>query len=179
MIGVVVIVIVVIIALLLWWWFSRRSTGPAAMYQPPRPQEKAELPDSPAKPAPAVPMAAPPTAAAPAPLKVKLAPAPVVETVAPAPAPAPKPPAAAPKPDDLTAIEGIGPKISGMLRAEGITTYAHLAATDVSRLREIMLAANLRIADPTTWPEQAALAAAGKWDELKTLQGTLKAGRRA
>jgi len=81
-------------------------------------------------------------------------------------------------PDDLVAIEGIGPKIAGVLKAAGITTFADLAATDVERLSEILHEANLRLADPTTWPEQAQLAAEGKWDEFKALQGSLKGGRR-
>lgn len=81
--------------------------------------------------------------------------------------------------DDLKLIEGIGPKIDGLLKAAGISTFAELAATDVSRLRELMNEARLRIADPTTWPEQAALAAAGKLDELKVLQDRLNAGRKA
>jgi predicted flap endonuclease-1-like 5' DNA nuclease len=89
------------------------------------------------------------------------------------------PVAEAPEPDDLKVIEGIGPKISSLLQAAGITTFAQLAATDVSRLKEIIAQAGLSaLADPTTWPEQASLAAAGKWDELKALQDTLKGGRR-
>ncbi len=84
-----------------------------------------------------------------------------------------------PTPDDLKVIEGIGPKIERLLHEAGILTYAQLAATDVERLREILTEAKLiNIADPTTWPEQAALAAAGKWDELKALQDELKGGRR-
>ncbi len=83
------------------------------------------------------------------------------------------------QPDDLKVIEGIGPKIERLLHDAGILTYAQLASTDVERLREILTEAKLiNIADPTTWPEQAALAAAGKWEELKALQGTLKGGRR-
>ena len=31
--------------------------------------------------------------------------------------------------------------------------------------------------DPTTWPKQAKLAAAGKWAELKKLQSQLKSGK--
>jgi ribosomal protein L30 len=81
-------------------------------------------------------------------------------------------------PDDLVAIEGIGPKIAGVLKAAGIATFADLAATDADRLSEILHDANLRLADPTTWPEQAQLAAEGKWDEFKALQGSLKGGRR-
>lgn len=85
----------------------------------------------------------------------------------------------APKPDDLKVIEGIGPKISSLLQAAGIMTFAQLAATDVSRLKEIIAEAGLSaLANPTTWPDQASLAAAGKWDELEALQDALKGGRR-
>lgn len=80
--------------------------------------------------------------------------------------------------DDLALIEGIGPKIASVLKAAGISTFAELAATDVARLSEILQSANLRLADPATWPEQAQLAAEGKWDDLKSLQGSLKGGQR-
>lgn len=84
------------------------------------------------------------------------------------------------KADDLELIEGIGPKIAGVLTAAGIVTFADLAAADTSRLTEILeQEPNLRLADPGTWPEQAALAAAGKWDEFKVLAEQLKGGRRA
>lgn len=81
-------------------------------------------------------------------------------------------------PDDLKVIEGIGPKISGILQAAGIATFAQLAQTDASRLRAILDEAGLRLADPTTWPEQASLAAKGDWEGLKALQSQLKGGRR-
>jgi predicted flap endonuclease-1-like 5' DNA nuclease len=85
-----------------------------------------------------------------------------------------------PMTDDLTRIEGIGPRISGLLRAAGITTFAHLASTDVRRLQRIIAEAGLTaLADPATWPEQATLAATGQWDVLEALQGELKGGRRA
>ncbi len=80
--------------------------------------------------------------------------------------------------DDLTIVEGIGPKISALLAAAGINTFAQLASADEGRLREILLEARLRMADPRTWPEQAKLAAEGDWEGLKTLQRQLKAGRR-
>jgi len=84
------------------------------------------------------------------------------------------------KADDLELIEGIGPKIAGVLKAAGIVTFADLAAADTSRLEEILQQEpNLRLADPGTWPEQAALAAAGKWEEFKVLTEQLKGGRRA
>jgi predicted flap endonuclease-1-like 5' DNA nuclease len=82
------------------------------------------------------------------------------------------------QPDDLEIIEGIGPKIAGLLKAAGITTFAQLSEVDLARVREILRAANLRLADPTTWAEQARLAAAGDWAGLETLQNRLKGGRR-
>jgi predicted flap endonuclease-1-like 5' DNA nuclease len=92
----------------------------------------------------------------------------------------PTPVVRATEPDDLKRVEGVGPKISSLLQAAGITTFAQLAATDVSQLKEIIAKAGLSaLADPTTWPEQATLAAAGKWDELEVLQDELKGGRRA
>ena len=103
-----------------------------------------------------------------------VAPARVVEAAAPVAESAP------PTPDDLKRIEGIGPKISSVLQEAGITTFAQLAATDVSRLSQILAKAGLAtLANPDTWPEQGGLAAAGKWDELEVLQDELKGGRRA
>ncbi|MFN3334906.1 MAG: jacalin-like lectin [Caldilinea sp.] len=83
--------------------------------------------------------------------------------------------------DDLKIIEGIGPKIADLLAQNGITTFAALAATSAPKLREMLLAAGQRFAvsDPTTWPEQAELAAKGDMDALKTLQAQLKGGRKA
>lgn len=83
-----------------------------------------------------------------------------------------------PEPDDLTRVEGIGPKLSSVLRSAGISTYEQLAASDVGELRQILREQGLYFADPTTWPEQAELAAVGDWDALSDLQKQLTAGRR-
>lgn len=81
-------------------------------------------------------------------------------------------------PDDLAIIEGIGPKISAALQEAGIKTFTQLAGTEVKRLEEILEQdSRLRLADPTTWPKQAALAAAGDWHALEELQDKLKGGR--
>ena len=83
------------------------------------------------------------------------------------------------KPDDLKLIEGIGPKISGLLQAAGISTFAQLAEADVDRLSQILTDAGITgVADPATWPEQARLAAGSEWDALEALQDRLKGGRR-
>lgn len=65
--------------------------------------------------------------------------------------------AAAP-PDDLTRLNGIGPKVASLLQASGIHTYTQLAQTPISQLQAILeqAGARYRLIDPTTWPEQAA-----------------------
>lgn len=81
--------------------------------------------------------------------------------------------------DDLKKIEGIGPKIAGLMNDDGINSYQDLASTTVTRLRGILEKAGsrYRIADPTTWPKQAKLAAKKDWDGLKALKDELKGGR--
>ncbi len=83
------------------------------------------------------------------------------------------------EPDDLTKIEGIGPKIQELMHGAGIYTFGELAAASVERLREILHAAGERFQmhEPKTWPEQADLAAKGKWSELEELQELLRGGR--
>jgi len=81
---------------------------------------------------------------------------------------------------DIELVEGIGPKIAQVLRARGFGSFDALAQASPGTLREILddQGPAYRIADPSTWPEQARLAAQGSWDELKSLQDSLTAGRR-
>ena len=84
------------------------------------------------------------------------------------------------KEDDLELIEGIGPKISSVLKTAGIKTFAQLAALDADKVRELLTNTDARlgrISDPTTWAEQSRLAAEGKMEDLKALQDNLKGGR--
>ena len=81
--------------------------------------------------------------------------------------------------DDLSRLEGIGPKIKSILAAAGVTTFSQVAAMTPEALRAILTEAQLSgIYNPTSWPEQAALAAAGKWEELQKLQDELQGGKR-
>lgn len=82
-------------------------------------------------------------------------------------------------PDDLTRIEGIGKKIMKLLNEENILTYKDLGKTTIKKLKTLLEAAGNKYSmhDPATWPKQAKLAAAGKWDELRELQAQLKAGK--
>ncbi len=84
------------------------------------------------------------------------------------------------KPDNLAKIEGIGPKIAGILVEAGIDSYKKLAEAKVAEISEILVKAGgnaYNRFDPTTWPEQAKLAAEGNWDELKKLQDKLNGGK--
>jgi predicted flap endonuclease-1-like 5' DNA nuclease len=163
----------------------------------------AKLVDAPA----AAPSPAPAPAATPAPVasaapaaRPAAAPAPT-----PAPAAAPAPRAEAPKPaapaptststaidlaaakaagfalknaNDLTVVEGIGPKINELFNKNGVTTFAQLAAQTVPQMRAVLDGGGprFRIANPSTWAQQAALAAANKWAELKKMQDGLSGG---
>jgi predicted flap endonuclease-1-like 5' DNA nuclease len=80
--------------------------------------------------------------------------------------------------DDFTVIEGIGSHISELLHNAGIHTYEQLAQSEPDRIKEILRQKNLNMVDPATWMEQAGLAAKDDWENLKNLQGRLKAGRR-
>lgn len=102
-----------------------------------------------------------------------------------APAPAASAPAAvatavAEKADDLTVIEGIGPKMSKALVTAGIDTYEKLAQASEDAIHHAIEAAGLRFAPSVpTWAKQAAYAARGDWDGLKTYQDGLSGGREA
>jgi len=161
-------------------------------------QSPAPKPKSAPKPKPAAPKAEPAAAAAPvkeeAPAK-KAAPkkkAPVKE--APQKAEAPKKEAAAAKPktgkvtlpsgkkikiDDLKMVEGIGPKIEGLLHEAGIKTWKDLAEANLEDVQKVLDEAGprYRMHNPATWSKQAALADAGKWEELEAYQDHLKGGR--
>ena len=84
------------------------------------------------------------------------------------------------KADDLTIVEGIGPKIAQLLRANGITTFRQLAASDPAQLKAILVKGGpaFNYADPTTWPEQADLLARGETARFNALTAELIAGRR-
>jgi len=81
--------------------------------------------------------------------------------------------------DDLTKIEGIGPKIAEHLNNVGITTFAELAKTKTEKIQEVLDNAGPRykIHNPKTWAEQSQMAADGKWDELKKWQDELDGGK--
>ncbi len=90
----------------------------------------------------------------------------------------PKPPEARTiVPDDLKAVQGIGPKISRLLMNRGITTWKALSEAAPDYLREILIndgGERFKINNPDSWPHQALLLHEGRFDELKELQGRLQ-----
>ena len=83
------------------------------------------------------------------------------------------------KQQSLQVIEGVGPKIEQLMNQAGLVTFADVAKASVPSLKKILTDAGSRYTmhNPTTWPKQAKLAKAGKWDALKELQDSLKGGR--
>ena len=81
--------------------------------------------------------------------------------------------------DNLVIIEGIGPKAAEALAAAGIDTFVKLAAASAEDVKAILDASTNKVQhlDPTTWAQQAQLAADGKMDELKKLQDELNGGK--
>jgi predicted flap endonuclease-1-like 5' DNA nuclease len=151
---------------------------PAKIMEPP-PKEvvKAEEPEK------AVVAPAPkpePEPAKPEPAKAEPAPEPEPVKAEPAPKPAPAKAAPAAEPDDLTRVEGIGPKYRDALVAAGISTFAVLAEKSQADLEGIVKTAGMRKpASIVSWAEQAKLAAKGDWAALEKLQGELTGGRKA
>ena len=83
------------------------------------------------------------------------------------------------KQDDLTAIEGIGPKIATLLKNADILTWRQLSNTPAQHVQDILNNAGKRyqLADPSTWAKQAEMAADGRWDDLEEYQQFLKGGK--
>ncbi|NDJ52980.1 MAG: DUF4332 domain-containing protein [Chloroflexi bacterium] len=80
--------------------------------------------------------------------------------------------------DDLTRIEGIGPKLASILKDAGVLTFAQLAERQSDELTKLVKAAGFGAPfNAESWPEQAQLAAAGQWDDLQDLQDQLQGGR--
>jgi|AutmiccommuBRH23_1029490.scaffolds.fasta_scaffold00483_15 predicted flap endonuclease-1-like 5' DNA nuclease len=57
--------------------------------------------------------------------------------------------------DNLKTINGIGPAIELLLNKNGIFTFDDLRAMGIEDLKKILLTKNFRLADPSTWVEQA------------------------
>lgn len=83
------------------------------------------------------------------------------------------------KQDDLKLVEGIGPKIEELFHNAGVKTWAALGSTTFEECKKILNDAGSRyqMHNPATWPDQAQMAADGKFAELKKWQDELDGGK--
>ncbi|WP_420571040.1 hypothetical protein [Kordia sp.] len=83
------------------------------------------------------------------------------------------------KEDDLTIVEGIGPKIKDLFHNHDITTWKELSDTSIEKCQEVLNSGGERfkVHNPGTWPRQAQLAYEGKWQELLDWQDILDGGK--
>lgn len=80
--------------------------------------------------------------------------------------------------DNLKRIEGIGPKIMGILNDAGIKSFWALSEVSPKEIRKILLqkGSKYKMHNPNSWPKQAQLAAEGRWNELQDYQDKLNGG---
>jgi predicted flap endonuclease-1-like 5' DNA nuclease len=80
--------------------------------------------------------------------------------------------------DDLKLVEGIGPKIEELFHNAGLKTWAAVAKTNPSKLKEILVAAGERyqMHNPGTWPKQCQMMVDDRWAELKAYHEILDGG---
>ncbi|MFT4665366.1 MAG: putative flap endonuclease-1-like 5' DNA nuclease [Polaribacter sp.] len=84
-------------------------------------------------------------------------------------------------PSNLSIIEGLGSKLEKLLKENDISTWTRLAVTSAADLKAILAKAGPKyiVHDPSNWPQQAALARVGQWDDLILLQRGLSAANKS
>ncbi|GAL74177.1 LSU ribosomal protein L21p [Nonlabens ulvanivorans] len=83
------------------------------------------------------------------------------------------------KADDLTTVEGIGPKIAELFHNNNIKTWHSLSTSSIEERRNVLNSGGKRfeIHNPESWALQAGMAFDGKWKELAKWQDEHKGGR--
>jgi predicted flap endonuclease-1-like 5' DNA nuclease len=80
--------------------------------------------------------------------------------------------------DDIEIIEGIGPKIGNLFRENGAGSFDKVMNLSVPAMTAILEkgGSRFKLANPSTWAEQARLCYENRWSELQALQDSLSAG---
>jgi len=83
------------------------------------------------------------------------------------------------KENDLTIVEGIGPKIQELFHNHDVKTWQALSECSVEKCQSVLNSGGdrFKMHKPGTWPEQAKMAAEGLWDKLKKWQDELDGGK--
>jgi predicted flap endonuclease-1-like 5' DNA nuclease len=83
------------------------------------------------------------------------------------------------KENDLTLVEGIGPKIQELFHNHDVKTWKALGECSVDKCQTVLKSGGDRykIHKPGTWPKQAKMAAEGRWADLLKWQDELDGGK--
>ena len=83
------------------------------------------------------------------------------------------------KQDNLTVVEGIGPKIQELFHNNGVKTWKALSECSIEKCQEVLKSGGdrFKMHKPGTWPKQSKLAYEGKWEELLNWQDQLDGGK--
>jgi predicted flap endonuclease-1-like 5' DNA nuclease len=83
------------------------------------------------------------------------------------------------KQDDLTVVEGIGPKIQELFHNHDVKTWRSLSECSVDKCQQVLDSGGERfkVHKPGTWPEQAKMAYEGRWEALLKWQDELDGGK--
>ena len=83
------------------------------------------------------------------------------------------------KENDLTVVEGIGPKIQELFHNHNVMTWKGLSECSVDKCQSVLDSGGERfkIHNPGSWPEQAKMAYEGRWAELLKWQDELDGGK--
>jgi predicted flap endonuclease-1-like 5' DNA nuclease len=83
------------------------------------------------------------------------------------------------KENDLTVVEGIGPKIQELFHNHDVKTWRGLSECSVDKCQSVLDSGGDRykIHNPGTWPKQAKMAYEGRWADLLKWQDELDGGK--
>jgi predicted flap endonuclease-1-like 5' DNA nuclease len=83
------------------------------------------------------------------------------------------------KENDLTVVEGIGPKIQELFHNHDVKTWKSLSECSVDKCQSVLNSGGERykIHNPGTWPEQSKMAYEGRWSDLLKWQDELDGGK--
>ena len=83
------------------------------------------------------------------------------------------------KENDLTIVEGIGPKIQELFHNHNVNTWKGLSECSIDKCKDVLLSGGdrFKMHNPGTWPKQAKFAYEGKWKELLDWQDQLDGGK--
>lgn len=83
------------------------------------------------------------------------------------------------KENDLTIVEGIGPKIQELFHNQDVKTWKALSECTVDKCQTVLNSGGdrFKMHNPGTWPEQAKMAYEGNWKQLLKWQDELDGGK--